>query len=157
LDPLLASYEAAPYDSKPIAHADVASMETMAFLHGLQSAPADGCRVLELGCASGEHLMAMASQFRRSEFRGIDLARTLNSRSDTVDAALQLLLTPLTTFSMTTSFQRDRFDAAPERNSDTLRLLPALQFDPTSLIRGSVAVGYRRFRPLTPEESFTGT
>jgi hypothetical protein len=85
-----------------------------------------------------------------SQFRGIDLARTLNSRSDTVDAALQLLLTPLTTFSMTTSFQRDRFDASPERNSDTLRLLPALQFDPTSLIRGSVAVGYRRFRPLTP-------
>jgi hypothetical protein len=83
-------------------------------------------------------------------FRGIDLTRTLNSRSDSVDAILQLLLTPLTTFSMTTSFQRDRFDAAPERDSDTLRLLPSLQFDPTSLIRGNVAVGYRRFRPLTP-------
>jgi hypothetical protein len=86
----------------------------------------------------------------RSMFRGIDLSRTLNSSSDTVDASLQLLLTPLTTFSMTTSFQRDRFAAAPERDSDTLRLLPALQFDPTSLIRGSVAIGYRRFRPLTP-------
>ena len=86
-----------------------------------------------------------------ARFRGVDLSRTLNSRTDSVDAGLQLLLTPLTTFSMTTSFQRDRFDAAPERDSDSLRLLPALQFDPTSLIRGSVAVGYRRFRPLTPE------
>jgi hypothetical protein len=86
-----------------------------------------------------------------ARFRGVDLSRTLNSRTDSVDAGLQLLLTPLTTFSMTGSFQRDRFDAAPERNSDTLRLLPALQFDPTSLIRGSIAVGYRRFRPLTPE------
>ena len=47
--------------------------------------------------------------------------------------------------------QRDRFDAAPERDADTLRLVPALRFDPTSLIRGSVAVGYRRFRPLSPE------
>lgn len=86
-----------------------------------------------------------------AQFRGIDLTRTLNSRTDSVDASLQLLLSPLTTFSMTTSFQRDRFDAAPERDSDTLRLLPALQFDPTSLIRGTLAVGYRRFRPLTPE------
>ena len=85
-----------------------------------------------------------------AQFMGVDLARTLNSRSDTVDAALQLLLTPLTTFSMTTSIQRDRFAGAPERDSDTLRLLPALQFDPTSLIRGNIAVGYRRFRPLTP-------
>jgi hypothetical protein len=86
-----------------------------------------------------------------ARFRGVDLSRTLNSRTDSVDAGLQLLLTPLTTFSMTASLQRDRFDAAPERDSDTLRLLPALQFDPTSLIRGSLAVGYRRFRPLTPE------
>jgi hypothetical protein len=85
-----------------------------------------------------------------AQFLGVDLTRTLNSRSDTVDAALQLLLTPLTTFSMTTSFQRDRFAGASERDSDTLRLLPALQFDPTSLIRGNIAVGYRRFRPLTP-------
>jgi Putative beta-barrel porin 2 len=84
-------------------------------------------------------------------FRGIDLSRTLNSRTDGVDGSLQLLLTPLTTFSMSTSFQRDRFEAAPERDSNTLRLLPALQFDPTTLIRGSVAVGYRRFRPLTPD------
>jgi hypothetical protein len=86
-----------------------------------------------------------------AQFRGVDLTRTLNSRTDSVDASLQLLLSPLTTLSMTTSFQRDRFDAAPERDSDTLRLLPALQFDPTSLIRGTLAVGYRRFRPLTPE------
>jgi hypothetical protein len=84
-------------------------------------------------------------------FRGVDLTRTLNSRTDSIDAGLQLRLSPLTTFSMTTSFQRDRFDAAPERDADTLRLLPALRFDPTSLIRGSVAVGYRRFRPLRPE------
>jgi hypothetical protein len=81
----------------------------------------------------------------------VDLTRTLNSRTDSVDAGLQLLLTPLTTFSMTTSLQRDRFDAAPERDADTLRLLPALRFDPTSLIRGSVAVGYRRFRPLSAD------
>jgi hypothetical protein len=84
-------------------------------------------------------------------FRGVDLSRNLNSRTDSIDAGLQLLLTPLTSFSMTTSLQQDRFAAAPDRDADTLRLLPALQFDPTALIRGSVAIGYRHFRPLSPE------
>ena len=69
-------------------------------------------------------------------FHGVDLTRTLNSHTDSVDAGLQLQLSPLTTFSMTTSLQRDRFETAPERDADTLRLLPALRFDPTSLIRG---------------------
>jgi hypothetical protein len=84
-------------------------------------------------------------------FRGVDLSRNLNSRTDSMDAGVQLFLTPLTTFSMTSSFQRDRFAGAPERDADSLRLLPALRFDPTSLLRGSIAVGYRRFRPLSAE------
>jgi hypothetical protein len=117
-----------------------------------QRALAGGLRVL---MASRTALLVSGRRFtldfdEGALFKGVDLSRTLNSQADSVDASLQLLLTPLTTFSMTTSLQRDRFEAAPERDSDTLRLLPALQFDPTTLIRGSVAVGYRRFRPLTP-------
>ena len=82
------------------------------------------------------------------QFRGVDLSRALNSRTDTLDSGLQVLLTPMTTFSLMSSVQRDRFDAAPERDADTFRVLPSLQFDPTSLIRGTLAVGYRRFRTL---------
>jgi hypothetical protein len=83
-------------------------------------------------------------------FRGVELAHTLNSRTDSGAAAVQVALTPLTTFALTTSVQQDRFTQSPERNADTLRVVPSLQFDPTSLIRGSVAVGYRRFRPDSP-------
>lgn len=86
-----------------------------------------------------------------ARFRGVDLSRTLNSRTDSVEAGVQIFLTPLTTFTTSASLQRDRFDAAQERDADTLRVLPALQFDPTSLIRGSIAVGYRRFRPLSSD------
>jgi opacity protein-like surface antigen len=82
-------------------------------------------------------------------FRGVELARTLNSRVETIDGGLQLLLTPLTTFTLGVSLQRDRFEAEPERDSDTVRVLPTFQFDPTALLRGSVAVGYRGFRPLS--------
>lgn len=84
------------------------------------------------------------------EFRGVELARTLNSRSDSGEIAIQLVLTPLTTFGVAASVQQDRFDRSPERNADTFRILPAFQFDPTSLLRGTVAVGYRKFSPLSP-------
>jgi hypothetical protein len=83
-------------------------------------------------------------------FRGVELARTLNARTDTAEAGLQLMLTPLTTLGLTGSVQHDRFDNAPQRDSDTLRILPALQFDPSSLLRGSLAIGYRRFTPRDP-------
>ncbi len=85
-----------------------------------------------------------------TEFRGADLADNLNSRADSVEGGVQLALTPLTTLNLTTSLQRDRFDAAPERNANTIRVTPSLQFDPTSLIRGTVLVGYRHFETLDP-------
>lgn len=83
-----------------------------------------------------------------SEFRGTDLAHNLNSKTDSFEGGVQLALTPLTTLNLTALFQRDRFDLAHERDADTFRITPALQFDPTALIRGTVSVGYRHFRPL---------
>jgi hypothetical protein len=85
-----------------------------------------------------------------TQFNGADLAHNLNSRADSIEGGLQLALTPLTTLNMTASMQRDRFDSAPERNADTIRITPSLQFDPTSLIRGTVLVGYRHFETLDP-------
>jgi putative beta-barrel porin BBP2 len=85
-----------------------------------------------------------------TEFDGADLAHNLNSRADSVEGGVQLALTPLTTLNLTTSVQRDRFDSASERNANTFRVTPSLQFDPTSLIRGTVLVGYRHFDTLDP-------
>jgi putative beta-barrel porin BBP2 len=85
-----------------------------------------------------------------TEFDGADLAHNLNSRGDSVEAGVQLALTPLTTLNLTASVQRDRFDSAPERNANTVRITPSLQFDPTALVRGTVLVGYRHFEPLDP-------
>ncbi|HEX3868776.1 MAG TPA: methyltransferase domain-containing protein, partial [Gemmatimonadaceae bacterium] len=73
-DSLQAAYDAVNYDSKPIVDTHVAALETMARLHGLQPPPSDRCRVLELGCATGGNLVAMAYQLPNSRFVGIDLA-----------------------------------------------------------------------------------
>jgi methyltransferase-like protein len=73
-DPLLEAYEAFPYESRPISASDVSRIETLGLLFGMTPAPADACRVLELGCAAGANMIAMADRFPMSEFIGIDLA-----------------------------------------------------------------------------------
>lgn len=49
-------------------------LATMARAYGLQTAPVENCRVLELGCGSGINLLAMASNLRASQFVGVDLS-----------------------------------------------------------------------------------
>ena len=85
-----------------------------------------------------------------SVFDGVFLSETLNSRTNVFEAGLELYLTPLTTMTMLVSRQEDRFEAAPERNSDSLRVMPTLRLDAPAIIQGSLAVGYRRFNGIDP-------
>src|SRR3974390_2270249 len=62
------------YDDVPYAtHANVAThpdrLWTIATLAGLAPAPATRCRVLELGCGSGDNLIPMAASLPGSAFR----------------------------------------------------------------------------------------
>ena len=50
-------------------------LATIAFLRGMQPAPIDRCRVLELGCGIGSNLIGMAFQLPASDFIGLDLAK----------------------------------------------------------------------------------
>src|SRR5256885_14646212 len=73
-DSVRASYDALPYDSHAISATHIEVLAVEAMLAGLSPAPAERCRVLELGCASGGNLLPMAEQFPGSEFVGIDLS-----------------------------------------------------------------------------------
>ena len=73
VDPLLASYEAVPYESAAIAASDIGRLEAVAVLHGLTPVSAASARVLELGCASGGNLLSMAYRYPDAQFVGIDL------------------------------------------------------------------------------------
>ena len=84
------------------------------------------------------------------------LSQSLNSITKTIEGGLELYLTPLTTFSVVASRQTDRFDQSPEKNADTFRILPSIRMEAPAIIRGSLAVGYRRFSaidPATPDYS----
>lgn len=78
-----AAYDALPYDNFPFrpTHPDVTG--TIAGLMGLQPAPFERCRVLELGCGMGGNLLNMAVSAPQSRFVGIDLSpRQIESARD---------------------------------------------------------------------------
>jgi hypothetical protein len=83
-------------------------------------------------------------------FRGVDLATSLDSRTTGYESVVQFELTPFTTLSVTAARERQRFDYAPIRNSESFRIAPALTFSPLGLISGNASVGYRRFNGLDP-------
>lgn len=68
------SYDEVPYTSHVFKFTHPGALATLATLFGLQPPPLAGSRVLELGCASGTNLMAMAQATPDGEFVGIDLA-----------------------------------------------------------------------------------
>ncbi|MBR0843387.1 class I SAM-dependent methyltransferase [Bradyrhizobium liaoningense] len=49
-------------------------LATIATVYGMQPAPVERCRVLELGCGVGGNLLPMAFQYPDSEFVGVDLS-----------------------------------------------------------------------------------
>jgi SAM-dependent methyltransferase len=63
---------------------------TLATLYGMSPAPAERCRVLELGCGVGGNLLPMAFQNPDSEFVGIDLSGVTIARGQSNVAALGL-------------------------------------------------------------------
>jgi hypothetical protein len=86
-----------------------------------------------------------------AEFRGERLATTLNQRIDAVEGSIGIPLTPLTTFGVAVSKERDRFDLSPGRDSDSLRIAPSLSFSPLAMLSGTASFGYRRLTTHSPE------
>jgi methyltransferase-like protein len=65
-------YDEYPYPHLTHSHTHPERMETLATMLGMKPAPADKCRVLELGCAAGFNLFPMAYAFPESHFTGLD-------------------------------------------------------------------------------------
>lgn len=67
-----ASYDEIPYESHGIAATHPDRVAAVATLFGIESPDPARCRVLELGCARGDNLMAMATTLPGASFLGID-------------------------------------------------------------------------------------
>jgi methyltransferase-like protein/SAM-dependent methyltransferase len=85
--PSRTSYDELPYPSHAFPQTHPDRLATLATLFGLRPAPADGCRVLELGCAAGGNLIPLALALPGSTFVGIDLSgRQVAEAVETIDA-----------------------------------------------------------------------
>ena len=84
------------------------------------------------------------------EFRGVELAKTLDQKTRGYDTAFYVALTPFTTVGLVVSKEEEEFRNSPLRNSETLRIAPRVTFSPLGLITGTASVGYRRFRGVDP-------
>jgi len=69
------SYDEVPYPSNVFKPTQPDKLATIATLFGMQPPAIEQCRVLELGCASGNNLIAMAQAMPDSQFIGIDLSK----------------------------------------------------------------------------------
>jgi Putative beta-barrel porin 2 len=76
-------------------------------------------------------------------YQGADLAQVLNYTGRGVGTSLRYVLTPLTTIGVTVDRQHDRFDSAPDRNSESFNVTPMVEFNPRALISGSASFGFR--------------
>ena len=68
------AYDRVPYPSVSQHRTHPDHLAVLALLHGLETAPPERCRVLELGCADGGNLLPMALEMPQSRFVGIDLS-----------------------------------------------------------------------------------
>ena len=82
-------------------------------------------------------------------FRGESLARSFDSDINAIEGSAGFQLTPFTLFSVVVSREQQRFEIAQERDSDSIRVTPMFAFSPEAVLNGSIAIGYRRFKPRT--------
>jgi SAM-dependent methyltransferase len=69
-------YDEVSYASRPHPESHPDRLRLIAHLFRLAPAPAERCRVLEIGCSSGGNLIPMAEALPESEFFGIDLSES---------------------------------------------------------------------------------
>lgn len=83
-------------------------------------------------------------------FLGVELSDQLNHTSNLAAAGVKLSPTPLTTVILAGEVLQDRFKSSPLRNSDSVRVAPAIEFGTNGAITGRASAGYRQFKPVDP-------
>lgn len=71
----LTSYDEVPYPSYPFPQTHPTRLGAVASVFGMKPPPLAGCRILELGCASGGNLLPMAVAYPEWRLLGLDASR----------------------------------------------------------------------------------
>lgn len=97
-------------------------------------------------------------QFDAAEvFAGSSLSDVLNRTADGLRASARLNITPYTTVVLLAEAQRDRFPVSRDRDSDSVRVMPGVEFNAFALVSGTASVGFRKYDALgTRSRDFRG-
>ena len=79
-------------------------------------------------------------------YLGSDLALLLNRKVDTEGIGFRYELTPFTAVGIAVGRERNRFQFARDRDAESLRIRPAVEFKPFALVTGRAEIGVRRRR-----------
>lgn len=84
------AYEEVRYPSYTYSQTHPERLATLATLCGMNPAPVEQCRVLELGCGAGGNLISFACDLQQTVFTGVDLARVAVAEGQELITALGL-------------------------------------------------------------------
>jgi len=93
-------YDNVPYESHPFPQSAPEHLAALAFLFGLDTPPADGARVLELGCAAGGNLIPYAARHPTARVVGVDLSSVQIGQGRVAIGHAKLTNVELRTFSI---------------------------------------------------------
>jgi len=85
---------------------------------------------------------------RDQQYLGVSLAEQLNYTANILAAGARFRLSPFTSIIAVAEIQRDRFDESPERDADSIRIGPTVEFENGGAFTGQARAGYRSFKPL---------
>jgi hypothetical protein len=80
--------------------------------------------------------------------QGARLRDALNQEERRLAVTARYRMTPLTALAVRAEAIEDRFPFSPIRDSDSVRVMPGVEFKPRALVSGSAFVGVRRLQPL---------
>ncbi len=86
----LASYDELPYESMPQPDRQPDYLRAIALLYGVNAAPTESCRILELGCAGGGNILPLAWYQPNCTVVGVELGQQHVSEANTLIAELGL-------------------------------------------------------------------
>lgn len=84
------AYEAVPFEGLAVLHSHPDRLAVLGTLLGMTPAPANQCRVLELGCGEGVNVVALAAALPGSQFVGLDLSVKSIAKGQEMATALGL-------------------------------------------------------------------
>lgn len=90
-------------------------------------------------------------------FRDASLAQQLDRTTSGTGFVVRHNWTPLTSVALDVTRERERFVVSEFRDSDSMRVIGNIAFQPLALINGSASVGIRQFDPVPADvPAFTG-